>query len=63
MPAVIGGVTEDGRAKLAGLLGGDRVLYADAVKIRDWAHLVEIIREHPERSLDLVVESRVRRWI
>ena len=58
MPAVIGGVTEDGRAKLAGLLGGDRVLYADALKIRDWAHLVEIIREHPERSLDLVVERQ-----
>ncbi len=61
VPAVIGGVTRDGRASLAGLVAGDQVVEVDATEVRDWSHLVEIIQQHPEQSLTMVVERQGQR--
>ena len=54
--AVIGGLVDDGRAKASGVEVGDRVLSVESVSIKDWSHLVEVIQENPERTLNIVVQ-------
>jgi regulator of sigma E protease len=56
IPAVIGGVTDDGRAKAAGLAPGDQVMRAGGEPVSDWNQLVDIIQAHPETNLQLVVQ-------
>ena len=55
VPAVIGGVNDDGRALAAGVEVGDQVIRVDDESIRDWPHLVEIIQANPERPLRMTV--------
>ena len=55
IPAVIGGVTDDGRAKTAGLKAGDEVIRAGGEPVVDWNQLVSVIQAHPEKNLRLVV--------
>ncbi|MBT4159984.1 MAG: RIP metalloprotease RseP [Gammaproteobacteria bacterium] len=55
VPAVIGGLNDDGRAVAAGLEVDDKVLSLDGEKVRDWPHLVEMIQRSPERTLHLTV--------
>ena len=61
LPAIIGGVSDDGRARLAGMVAGDHVLEVDNVGVRDWPHLVEIIQQNPEGSLTMRVERQGKR--
>ncbi|MEX1196989.1 MAG: RIP metalloprotease RseP [Pseudohongiellaceae bacterium] len=56
IPPVIDGVTEDGRARQAGLQPGDRVISAAGEPVSSWTRWVQIIREHPELPLDITVE-------
>ena len=56
IPAIIGGVVGGEPAAASGLLPGDRVIAANGIAIRDWTHWVELIRAHPELSLDVLVE-------
>ncbi len=55
IPAVIGGVVDDGPAAEAGLQAGDEVILADEVAVDDWAHLVSIIQQSPGVALQLSV--------
>ena len=50
---VIGLLTPDGVAKQAGLREGDEVLRADGAVMSDWPALVEVVRSHPGRALQL----------
>jgi len=54
-------VSDDGRARLAGMVAEDHVLEVDNVTVRDWPHLVEIIQQNPEGSLTLRVERQGKR--
>ncbi|NWO07914.1 MAG: RIP metalloprotease RseP [Alteromonadaceae bacterium] len=56
VPAVLGQISEDGRAGAAGLQAGDRVLAVDGRPIADWFELVEAIRGAPEQALSLTIE-------
>ena len=59
MPAVlpiIESVTDDGRAKAAGFLAGDRIVSADGITIERWMDWVEYVRERPESAISAVVE-------
>jgi len=56
VPAVIGQVSEDGRAKAAGLKSGDRVVAVNGEPLKDWFALVEHVRTSPEQPLDLTIE-------
>ena len=54
-PAVIGGVTETGAAKKAGLQKDDRVMDIDDRPVENWMDLVAIVEAHPEKTLNFTV--------
>ncbi|GHD51193.1 regulator of sigma E protease [Marinobacter persicus] len=56
VPAVLGQITDDGRAKAAGLKEGDRIVAVNNEPVPDWFALVEHIRGSPEKTLALTVE-------
>ena len=51
IPAVIGQVVPGEAADRAGLRSGDRVIAAGGVAVKDWAALVEMIRDRPDAEL------------
>ena len=57
--AIIGQVIEGGAAAKAGLIAGDKVISIASVEIftavTDWRDWVGVVRDNPERLLDLVV--------
>ena len=53
---IIGGVSEDGAAKRAGLQAGDRVLTVNNQALQTWRDWVNIVRENPARPMELVIE-------
>ena len=55
LKAEIGGVVENSAAENAGLRKGDIFLQADGVDIDEWATLVEMIREKPNKTIRFVV--------
>ena len=56
IPAVIGQVVPGEAAARAGLRSGDRVVAAGGTLVKDWAALVEMIRERPGAELLFEVE-------
>jgi regulator of sigma E protease len=60
IPAVIGLLTEDGRAGAAGIQVGDRVLKVDGEPVADWIELVHKVQAAPERPLELMLEREGR---
>ncbi|MDH5472053.1 MAG: RIP metalloprotease RseP [Gammaproteobacteria bacterium] len=55
IPAVLGGVTEIGAAKKAGLMQNDLIMAVDGETINNWEHLVEIIKSSPGKGLEFLV--------
>jgi regulator of sigma E protease len=53
---ILGSVVAGGAADRAGLREGDRVTHAAGAPIASWDALVRAVREHPGRSLRVVVE-------
>ena len=47
IPAIIGEVANQGAAREAGLLAGDKMVAVDGTPVRDWRHWVELIRAAP----------------
>lgn len=58
LPAVIGGLNDDGRASAGGILPGDKVLRVDGRSIDGWDMLVDTIQANPESRLRVTVEDR-----
>lgn len=58
LPPVIDQVEPGSPAQVAGLKPGDRVVAVDGVPIEEWRQLVEIVRAHPKRPLQFVVERQ-----
>lgn len=56
LPAVIGGLNDDGRASAGGILPGDKVLRVDGRSIDGWDMLVDTIQANPESRLRVTVE-------
>ncbi len=50
---VIGKVAENSVAQRAGLQEGDRILQADGVEMRRWNEVVEVVRTHPGKTVQL----------
>ncbi len=55
-PAVIGGVTETGAAKKAGLKKNDRVVAINDKPIENWKDLVAVVEAHPEQALTFKIQ-------
>jgi len=53
---ILGKITEGSVAQQAGLATGDRIVQANGVAINDWRSMVEIIREHPDKTVQLEVQ-------
>lgn len=51
IPAIIGRISEDGRAKAAGLQPGDHILSVNGENVSDWYQWVEEVRDAPEEKL------------
>ena len=47
VPAIIGKVANQGAAREAGLVDGDKVVTVDGTPVRNWQHWVELIRAAP----------------
>lgn len=56
LPATIGGLTDDGSAKAAGLQENDRVISINDQAIKDWEAMVNIVRAHPGDALVFLVD-------
>ena len=50
---VIGKVAENSVAQRAGLREGDRILQADGVAMQRWNEVVEVVRSHPGKTVQL----------
>jgi regulator of sigma E protease len=53
IPAIIGGIIEDGRAEAAGLLVGDEIIQANGRPMDSWLTWVEMIKANPEEPVEL----------
>ena len=53
IPAIIGGIIEDGRAEAAGLLIGDEIITANGQPMDSWMTWVEMIKANPEVEVEL----------
>ena len=53
---VIGGVTETGAAKQAGLKDADKIVAINGVAVNQWEKLVEIVQASPDKDLEFLIE-------
>ncbi|MGE8204048.1 RIP metalloprotease RseP [Heyndrickxia sp. NPDC080065] len=53
---MLGKLTNDGAAKLAGLHAGDKVISIDSSEISSWGDIVEVIQKHPGEELMFTIE-------
>ncbi len=56
LPPVLGQVVAGSAAERAGLTAGDRITHADGRPLATWDELVLVVRQRPERRLQLAVE-------
>jgi len=56
IPPVIDGVVAGGAAEQAGLQAGDRVVSANGTEITSWMQWVQMVRDHPELEMMVVVQ-------
>ena len=56
IPARIDGVIAGGAAERAGLASGDEIVAADGQQIDDWEQWVKIVRAHPEKPMEVLVQ-------
>ncbi len=56
LPAIIGGLNDDGRARAGGIEPGDEILRIDGSWVDGWGSLVEVIQANPENTLSVTVQ-------
>ena len=56
IPPVIGKLTAGAAGERDGLLPGDKILTTDAQAINDWEDWVKVVRNSPEKTLDVTIE-------
>src|SRR5699024_8032158 len=54
--ALIGEVQPDSPAEVAGLKDGDEIVQINGSPVDTWVEFTEIIREHPDQNVDLLVQ-------
>jgi len=55
LPAIIGGTTEQGAARKAGLIKDDKVLAVDGIVINSWQQLVKVIQANVDKKLEFLI--------
>ncbi|HEY5604483.1 MAG TPA: RIP metalloprotease RseP [Gammaproteobacteria bacterium] len=58
IPAVMGKLSSGGAAERDGLLTGDKILAADGREIRDWEDWVSIVRDSPQKKLQVTIQRK-----
>jgi regulator of sigma E protease len=53
---VIGRILPDSAALAAGLKPGDLIISADNIAITDWQQWVDMVKAHPDRTIQLIIE-------
>lgn len=61
IPSIVGGVASKSIAERAGLLVGDVIVDLNHIPVRNWDHLVKLIRSMPEKSIVLEVKRNERK--
>ena len=56
VPPIVGNIIVDSAAEEAGFKQWDRVVRIGTIPVRSWSDWVEVVRENPNRSLDILVE-------
>ncbi|AOY88212.1 RIP metalloprotease RseP [Marinobacter salinus] len=56
VPAILGQISDAGRAQQAGLETGDQILAVDGEPVEGWFDLVDHIQSAPEQTLDIAVK-------
>lgn len=56
IPAVIGEILPDTAAEKAGFMVNDRILSVNKVAIKDWEQVVNIVKDNPDKKLQLEIE-------
>jgi regulator of sigma E protease len=56
IPPIVDEVVAGGAAETAGFVSGDTLISADGVAIDDWQSWVDYVRQHPGKSIAVVVE-------
>ena len=56
LPPVLGQLSPDGPAQLAGLKTGDRILRVNDQRISDWMSVVNLVRAHPGQKIRFEIE-------
>jgi regulator of sigma E protease len=56
LPAILGELSADGPALLAGLKSGDHILSVNGEPLADWMALVNVVRAHPDEELEFEFE-------
>jgi regulator of sigma E protease len=57
-PPVVGDVIEGGRAQVAGILPGDRIVEIEGEKTETWGDIERLFQRSPERSLSILVNRQ-----
>ncbi|AQT58946.1 RIP metalloprotease RseP [Cellvibrio mixtus] len=60
IPPIVDEVVAGGAAETAGFVSGDTLISADGVAIDDWQSWVDYVRQHPGKSIAVVVERDAR---
>ena len=60
IPPIVDEVVAGGAAEAAGFVSGDTLISADGVAIDDWQSWVDYVRQHPGKSIAVVVERDAR---
>ncbi|NIP31663.1 MAG: RIP metalloprotease RseP, partial [Candidatus Dadabacteria bacterium] len=55
LAAIIGDVSDNQPAKLAGIMNGDKVISIDGIKVNNWDHMSDLIKESNGRELSFTV--------
>ncbi len=61
LPPQIGGVTEDGAAKAAGLEGGDKVLALNGETVTQWSQIVDTVKDNPAKPVAFDIDRQGER--
>lgn len=56
LPAVLGQLSANGPAELAGLKSGDHILAVNDQAISDWMAVVKFVRAHPDEAIQFKIE-------
>ena len=63
LAAKLGEFARGSAAQAQGFLAGDLILQADGVAVKDWLHWVELVKNHPNKEMNVVILRQQQRLV